>query len=203
MSVEFETEDLPRAETFYGSVLGLPTTRENGTLTIRAGTSTIILKEGARDQGRQHLAFTIPRLMFDSAKQWTARRVSLLLDADGQDEFETSPHWNAHSLYFADPDGNILEFIIRRAILDDQAGPFNPSTFNASAKSASPPTTFRRWRQLPGQFSASTCTVAGRQHFNPSEILKVCSYWSIVAGLGSPRPRRAGPENSCCTSRAD
>ncbi|MBG6181432.1 VOC family protein [Arthrobacter sp. CAN_A1] len=126
LSVEFETEDLPRAERFYGSLFGLPTRRDDHALTIRVGSSTLTLKEGPRDQGKQHLAFTIPRLMFDSAKEWTAQRVPLLLDVDGRDEFETSPHWNAHSLYFADPDGNILEFIIRRDILDDQGGPFQP-----------------------------------------------------------------------------
>ncbi|MHA7276322.1 VOC family protein [Arthrobacter sp. HLT1-21] len=126
ISVEFETEDLTRAEKFYGSLLGLPTAREGCTLTIRAGSSIILLKQGPSDRGKQHLAFTIPRLLFDSAKEWTAQRAPLLLDADGRDEFETSPHWNAHSLYFPDPDGNILEFIIRRDIHDDQGGPFRP-----------------------------------------------------------------------------
>jgi catechol 2,3-dioxygenase-like lactoylglutathione lyase family enzyme len=123
-SVEFETTDLLRAESFYGSLLGLPTTRENGTLTIRAGASTLALRQGPASPGKQHLAFTIPRLMFNSARKWAAERVSLLRDSDGRDEFEMAPYWNARSLYFADPDGNILEFIIRRDISDHRAGPF-------------------------------------------------------------------------------
>lgn len=125
ISVAFETEDLLRAEAFYASVLGLPTTLADGTLTIRAGSSLRALHEGPTGPGKQHLAFTISRLMFDSAKERIAERVPLLRDA-GRDEFETAPHWNAHSLYFADPDGNILEFIIRRDIPDDRAGPFRP-----------------------------------------------------------------------------
>lgn len=124
ISVAFDTDDLLRAESFYGSVLGLLTTREDGVLSIRAGSSQLTLHEGPTGPGKQHLAFTMPRLMFDSAKEWIAGRVPLLRDADGRDEFDTAPHWNAHSLYFSDPDGNILEFIIRRDLLDDRTGPF-------------------------------------------------------------------------------
>jgi hypothetical protein len=65
--------------------------------------------------------------MFDTAKRWIAERVPLLRDSEGMDDFETSPHWNAHSLYFEDADGNILEFIIRRDIADDRTGPFSPA----------------------------------------------------------------------------
>ncbi|MDQ0213095.1 VOC family protein [Arthrobacter bambusae] len=124
ISVAFDTDDLLRAESFYSSVLGLPTTREEGVLSILAGSSQLTLHEAPTGPGKQHLTFTIPRLMFDSAKEWIAGRVPLLRDADGRDEFDTAPHWNAHSLYFADPDGNILEFIIRRDISDDRTGPF-------------------------------------------------------------------------------
>ncbi|MDQ4503883.1 hypothetical protein [Sinomonas sp. ASV322] len=126
ISVDFETEDVLRAESFYGSVLRLHTTRRGRSLTVRAGSSRLALHEGSIGPGRQHLAFTVPRLMFDSAKEWIADRVPLLRDAEGRDEFETSPHWNARSLYFLDPDGNILEFIIRRDIPDERIGPFRP-----------------------------------------------------------------------------
>lgn len=124
VSVAFETEDLLRAESFYGSILGLPTIREDDTLTIRAGSSTLTLREAPTGPGKQHLAFTIPRLMFDSAKKWITDRVPLLRDRDGRDEFEATPHWNARSVYFLDPDDNILEFIIRRDIPDDRTGTF-------------------------------------------------------------------------------
>lgn len=124
ISVAFASEDLLRAESFYGSVLGLPITRQNNTLTIRAGASKLILRQGPTGPGKQHLAFTIPRSMFDSAKQWASDRVLLLRDAEGRDEFETSAHWNAHSFYFTDPEGNILEFIIRRDIVDHRTDSF-------------------------------------------------------------------------------
>ncbi|MCH6472070.1 hypothetical protein [Sinomonas terrae] len=75
-SVEFETEYLLRAEAFYGSVLGLPTVRQDGTLTVRAGSSLLTLHEGPAGPGAQHLAFTIPRLMFESAKEWISQRVA-------------------------------------------------------------------------------------------------------------------------------
>ncbi|WP_415854607.1 VOC family protein [Sinomonas sp. G460-2] len=125
-SVAFDSGDLARAESFYGSVLGLPTIHDDGALTIRAGSSLLTLREGPIGPGRQHLAFTIPRLLFDGAKQWAIDRVRLLCDDEGKDEFEASSHWNARSLYFEDPDGNILEFIIRRDIVDNRGGQFRP-----------------------------------------------------------------------------
>jgi catechol 2,3-dioxygenase-like lactoylglutathione lyase family enzyme len=127
VSVEFPTASLDRAESFYRTVLELPASRPDGALAVRIGASRLILREGdLPDSARQHLAFTIPRLTFDSGKAWLTERVPLLRDAEGRDEFETSTGWNARSAYFADPDGNILEFIIRRVLPDDVPGPFSP-----------------------------------------------------------------------------
>jgi len=124
ISVAFNTSDLRRAEAFYGELLGLPVHHREGELVVRIGSSALVLREGPPGPGRQHLAWTIPRRQLTSAKQWLASRVTLLRDADGLDEFDMPSAWNARSLYFADPDGNILELIIRRDIPDDRDHPF-------------------------------------------------------------------------------
>lgn len=123
-SVVFNTSDLRRAETFYGELLGLPVHHENDGLRVRVGSSELVLREGPTGPGRQHLAWTIPRGQLPSAKLWLSSRVTLLRDTDGQDEFDMPTMWNARSLYFTDPDGNILELIIRREIPDDRDHPF-------------------------------------------------------------------------------
>lgn len=63
-------------------------------------------------------------MTFDSAKQWVSDRAPLLRDAEGRDESETSAHWNAHSLHFTDSEGNILDFIVRRDIVDHRTDSF-------------------------------------------------------------------------------
>ncbi len=126
ISVSFETPDPARAEAFYGETLGLPTRAEDGVLLVRAGRSELRLRRGEPRPGRHHLAFTIPRRAFPAAMAWLADRVEFIRGSRGEDEFEFSGLWNARSAYFADPDGNVLEFIIRRDLPDDDADDFDP-----------------------------------------------------------------------------
>ncbi len=58
-----------------------------------------------------HFAFNIPENRFSQAKEWIGRKTKLI-KLDGDDEFDFRS-WNAHSLYFYDPAGNIIELIAR------------------------------------------------------------------------------------------
>ena len=124
LEVRFGTADVAAAEVFYGRVLGLPVHRASNRLVVRAGTTDLVLTGSVVSPGAQHLAFTIPRNLFDSAKTWLKERVDLLQAADG-DEFECAPFWNARSIYFEGPDHNVLELIIRRDLTNDVEAPFD------------------------------------------------------------------------------
>lgn len=58
-----------------------------------------------------HYAINIPENKFQEVKSWALSRLTLITE-DGDDEifFES---WNANSIYFEDPSGNIVEFIAR------------------------------------------------------------------------------------------
>ena len=58
-----------------------------------------------------HFAFNIPENRFSHAKEWISRKTELI-KLEGDDEFDFRS-WNAHSLYFYDPSGNIVELIAR------------------------------------------------------------------------------------------
>ena len=58
-----------------------------------------------------HFAFNIPENRFSEAKEWTKQRVNLI-KLKGEDEFDFKS-WNAHSIYFYDSAGNIVELIAR------------------------------------------------------------------------------------------
>jgi len=58
-----------------------------------------------------HFAFNIPENRFSHAKDWISRKTELI-KLEGDDEFDFRS-WNAHSLYFYDPAGNIIELIAR------------------------------------------------------------------------------------------
>jgi catechol 2,3-dioxygenase-like lactoylglutathione lyase family enzyme len=74
--------------------------------------------------GIAHIAFNIPEHQFPAAKQWLEQRTPLLRDAKGADEFFIEA-WDAHALYFTDPDGNLLELIARHTLSAAGNRPFS------------------------------------------------------------------------------
>lgn len=125
-SVSLAVADLEVSADFYDHVLELPVIRERDHAQVTIGSTLLELRSDPAHVGPHHLAITIPSNKFAAAKKWISSRVELLT-ADGADEFETAPSWNAHSLYFMSPDDTILEFIIRRDLHNDTTGPFGSS----------------------------------------------------------------------------
>ncbi len=123
LTVQLGCVDIDVADEFYRALLGLKTSRVDGTLHVSAGWTEMVLTPGPQP-GVQHIAFTIPRNRFAEAKRWPIGRLTLLRTDEG-DEFEGPTLWNSRSLYFEDPDRNVLEFIIRRELPNDASGAFS------------------------------------------------------------------------------
>ncbi|RYM00497.1 glyoxalase [Sporolactobacillus sp. THM7-7] len=62
-------------------------------------------------QSVYHFAFTIPGTLFRKAKEWFKSKVPL--NKDGNDDEVYFAFMDAHSFYFYDPDGNVVECIAR------------------------------------------------------------------------------------------
>ncbi|MDG2523843.1 hypothetical protein P6166_00515 [Stenotrophomonas sp. HITSZ_GD] len=108
---------------FYRDVLELPVDGQR----VRAGWSTIDLVPANGAVGCLHLAFNVPPPRFAAAAEWLAARVPLLRDPLGQARFRLEGAWQSESVYFAGPDGAVLELIARRALGEGarRDGPFN------------------------------------------------------------------------------
>lgn len=112
---------------FYKEVLGLDTEQTPGKLTCKTqSTSITFLPSGEGLNPFYHFAFDIPQNKFKEAKEWVKQRVSLIT-LDGMDEFDFK-NWNAHSFYFYDPSGNIVELIARHNKKNDSSAEFNGSS---------------------------------------------------------------------------
>lgn len=120
------TAALDQQHAFYANVLGLETLEQTPTrVSFRVGASQLVFEQSDRSlAGVYHFAFNIPVNQLEAALDWTSDRVPLLASATGQTVFH-SESWNADMFYFADPAGNILEFIARHTLRDSSDMPFD------------------------------------------------------------------------------
>ena len=123
--LELPALDLVAQRDYYANVLELPVHLEDNFLLVKAGKTDIIFTQASANRtGAYHFAFNIPENQFLQAKVWLSKRIPLLKDEKGNDEFR-SQTWNATSLYFKDTAGDILEFIARHDQKNAVETPFN------------------------------------------------------------------------------
>jgi hypothetical protein len=126
---------LSEMKSFYHDKLGLPVVEDKRErLTIRAGSTSLSFLAFPTVQGRPfyHYAFNIPENKIRSAHRWQKQRTPLLpippslRDPAYPEEVVNYSHWNAHSVFFFDPAGNVVEYIARHDLKNAAAGDFGP-----------------------------------------------------------------------------
>ena len=124
---------LEKMRTYYADLLGLPVASEGEReLTIAAGASRITFHHApsAGASPFYHFAFNIPENKILEARAWQLERTELFLtppnlrDPAYPDDVRHFRSWNAHSVFFWDPAGNVLEFIARHDLANAAAGAF-------------------------------------------------------------------------------
>jgi len=109
-----ETHLIDDLKTFYADILELDIAAGNdNSIVIKAGATNIKFIESGNKKNNPfyHFAFNIPENQFSEAKEWISSKVQLI-KLNGEDEFDFKS-WNAHSIYFYDTTGNIIELIAR------------------------------------------------------------------------------------------
>lgn len=114
LEICMKTYALHKQKQFYSHIFELPIAEDsNNKITFQAGVTRLTFEQSEPSQNPfYHFAFNIPENQFREAKRWLAKRVSLIHNENGEDEFDFS-NWNAHAVYFFDPAGNIVELIAR------------------------------------------------------------------------------------------
>jgi catechol-2,3-dioxygenase len=126
LELRLQTAALAAQRMFYAEVLGLPVLEETATSSaFQAGSTRLVFEQTSEGEPRYHIAFNISRDKMARAQEWLATRASLL-ERDGQAVFDFRS-WDALSVYFFDPAGNVVEFIARQAVPKTTAGPFGPA----------------------------------------------------------------------------
>jgi catechol-2,3-dioxygenase len=121
---------------FYHGALGLRVTAERDDRLTIAGGATPITFAHAPVRGDAaapfyHFAFNIPQDKIRAARDWQRKRSDLLpippalRDPSYPDDVVNYSHWNAHSVFFFDPAGNVVEYIARHDLRNDAGGDFD------------------------------------------------------------------------------
>ena len=126
---------LSELRAFYVESLGLQLVADGRSeITFRAGESTVTFVLSASDGAPwYHFAFNIPQNKLLEARQWQLEKTALIptperqRDPDYPDDVRHFKNWNAHSVFFWDPAGNLLEYIARHDLRNDASGPFTPT----------------------------------------------------------------------------
>jgi catechol-2,3-dioxygenase len=136
---------MPEMKRFYHDLLGLPVVDdEPDRLTIDAGQTRISFMRST-DSGPApfyHFAFNIPENKILSAHRWQKERTDLLpiperlRDPKYPDDVVDYRHWNAHSVFFFDPAGNVVEYIARHDLENTADGDFNSEDIHYASEIA-------------------------------------------------------------------
>lgn len=107
--------------------------QEAGRLSIDVGQTRITFLNAAANFAEPfyHFAFNVPENKLLDAHRWLSQRTALipipqnLRDSNYPDDVVHYRHWNAHSLFFFDPAGNVVEFIARHDLDNAAQGRFS------------------------------------------------------------------------------
>lgn len=125
--VTLASSNLTTQKSFYGDVMELPLLVDNADqLTVQAGlTRLTFLYAPDKPPNVYHIAFNVPKNQLPAAGAWIELRTPVLASISNPTKtvFEFLS-WNAHSIYFKDGDGNILEFIARHNLDNASDVPF-------------------------------------------------------------------------------
>jgi len=129
---------LTEMKEFYRGLLGFRVLEEKpGELTFRAGASRLTFihvdsdhLDSDQENPFYHFAFNIPENKILAAREWQKKRTKLippgenLRDPEFPADVVDFSHWNAHSVFFWDPGGNLVEYIARHDLNNGAPGPF-------------------------------------------------------------------------------
>jgi len=118
---------LDEMRSFYRNTLQLPVRESGDSLAVAAGSTLLEFQQGAEGSlPNYHFAFNIPENKVEQAHRWASARCPLIHHWETRETLIHFRPWNAHSIYFPDPSGNLVEFIARHDLDNARTGAFGP-----------------------------------------------------------------------------
>lgn len=126
-----ETTKLEELKNFYSHILDWPPAdEEEGSFTLELQNTELEFRQHNGElEPFYHFAINIPANKIEEAREWLKGRVPLLWLDDYKSDIAEFTNWNARSVYFLDPAGNIVELIARYDLNNASDEPFSPKQF--------------------------------------------------------------------------
>lgn len=129
-NVKLLTAQLEELENFYSNTLGLSVIEQsNNYFTVQIGCSILTFEatENSEEYPFYHFAIDISNNKLQESVKWLEEKGVNLNELSGSSYHVYSETWNATSIYFYDPAGNILELIARHSLKNATKGQFQSS----------------------------------------------------------------------------
>lgn len=128
IELQLFTNSIIVLKSFYSDTLGLEVSKLGiSKIKIMVGTTGLIFIQDKNINPYYHFAINIPENQINEAIAWLKPKVTLI-ESDGSPLIDF-PNWNAHSVYFYDPAGNIVELIARHDLDYSTTGAFSGNSF--------------------------------------------------------------------------
>jgi catechol-2,3-dioxygenase len=126
-NIILQTKNIDELYDFYKNKLQLRAIKSNAkAISIGAGKTTLIFEQtNNAEKPFYHVAFNIASNKIEEAMQWLNNKAELLWIEEYKSYIAEFTDWNARSVYFIDPAGNIIEFIARFDLHDEVEEPFS------------------------------------------------------------------------------
>jgi len=119
------TNNISETKLFYNQIIGFKTIKETKKgISFTVGTSKLTFElTDLKHNPKYHFAFNIPANKIEEALEWISQKTNLIFAENSYiTEFD---NWRAKAIYFFDNNKNILEFISRTDLNNNNDNPFS------------------------------------------------------------------------------
>ncbi|MEO7706212.1 MAG: hypothetical protein ABIV92_16400 [Thermoflexales bacterium] len=120
-----KSPDPDRLGLFYASAFGLQVSATGEGIEAQSKGSRLVFERAAAPVVPYHFAFNISERKIEGAADWIRSRAVTLREPGSEIDIFHSDSWDADSIYFSDPDGNIVELIARHSIPNPETSTFD------------------------------------------------------------------------------
>lgn len=126
--VEILTNNIEETNHFYNKALGFPIVEKTSeSIKFDIGESNLKFQlSNDKLESAHHFAFNIPENKLEEAINWGKDKLDFIQE-NNNPFIADFKNWNAHSVYFYDNNGNILEFIARHDLNNKALKSFDAS----------------------------------------------------------------------------